>query len=122
MAKILSYKDLKVWEKAHELVLLIYRLTAKFPKTESFALIDQIKRAATSIVLNIAEGSGQPTKKSFCLYLERSKSSLLEVVACLRIATQEEMIKSSDTANIEGLLQELYFKIIALRKSMIVPR
>ena len=112
------FEDLVVWQIGMQIIRETYRLVKKFPRDELFALTDQIKRAATSIVLNIAEGSGQPTKKGFCLYLERSKSSVLEVVSCLRIAMQENFIRSTDIETFENLLQELYFKLIALKKSM----
>ncbi len=101
-----------------QIVREIYRLTRTFPKTETYALADQLRRAATSIVLNIAEGSGQPTKKGFALYIQRSKSSALECVACIKIAVQEGFLKEGDVIELEKLLKEEYFKLIALAKSM----
>ncbi len=95
-----------------------YRVTRLFPKTETFGLSDQLRRAATSIVLNVAEGSGQPTKKSFILYVQRAKSSSLECVACVRIALQENFVEASDVKTLEGLLEQEYFKLVALSKSL----
>ncbi len=51
-----SYRDLTVWQKACDLVLLVYELTKKFPSSEQFGLISQMRRAAISIPSNIAEG------------------------------------------------------------------
>ncbi|MEK7106625.1 MAG: four helix bundle protein [Patescibacteria group bacterium] len=112
------FEELEVWSIGMQIVREIYRLTRTFPKTETYALADQLRRAATSIVLNIAEGSGQPTKKGFALYIQRSKSSALECVACIKIAVQEGFLKEGDVIELEKLLKEEYFKLIALAKSM----
>jgi len=101
-----------------EIVREVYRITKKFPKDEKFGLTDQLKRAATSITLNLAEGSGQPTKKGFIVYIQRSKSSALECVACTKIALQEKFISLQDVSLLETLLEKEYFKLVALSKSM----
>ena len=62
---------LKVWQRAHELVLKCYRITATFPKTEVYGLVDQIKRAAYSVPSNIVEGQSRNTTKEY-----RSRSRL----------------------------------------------
>ena len=112
------FEDLDVWRLGMEIVREVYRITKKFPKDEIFALSDQLKRAATSITLNLAEGSGQPTKKSFVVYIQRSKSSTLECVACIKIALQERFVSSQDVASLETLPEKEYFKLVALAKSM----
>lgn len=112
------FEDLEVWRLGMKIVHEVYKIVKKFPKEEIFALTDQIKRAGTSIVLNIAEGSGQSTSKSFSLYLNRSKASVLEVVSCLKMALQESFINEKDVELLEACLKEEYFKIIALCKSI----
>lgn len=112
------FEDLEVWQLGMKIVHEIYKIVKKFPKEETFALTDQVKRAGTSIVLNIAEGSGQPTSKGFSLYLNRSKSSVLEVVSCFKIALQEDFITEKDIELVDKFLQEEYFKLIALGKSV----
>lgn len=64
-----DYKKLQVWEKSHELVLGIYKVTKDFPKEELYGIISQIRRAAVSVPNNIAEGSvkGNPEFKRFLL-------------------------------------------------------
>lgn len=64
-----SWKELKVWEKAHSLVLEICRLTAKFPNQERFRLTDQLCRAAASIPANIVEGQARQTIKDYIHFL-----------------------------------------------------
>ncbi|MCL5095815.1 MAG: four helix bundle protein [Patescibacteria group bacterium] len=61
--KIKSFTDLIAWKEGHKLVLIIYKITQKFPKNESFAIIDQIRRCVVSITSNIAEGFSRQGKK-----------------------------------------------------------
>jgi four helix bundle protein len=74
-----DYKKLQVWRKAHELVILIYKVTRKFPKEEKFNLISQMRRAATSSPTNISEGCGKYTQRDFANYLQTSQGSTQEV-------------------------------------------
>jgi four helix bundle protein len=74
-----DYKKLVVWEKAHELVLHIYRITATFPRDEQYGLTSQIRRAATSTPTNIAEGCGKHTQIDFARYLQQAFGSMQEV-------------------------------------------
>lgn len=60
-----DFRDLKVWEKAHELALTAYAATTNFPKQEIFGIVSQIRRAATSIGANIAEGCGRGGNAEF---------------------------------------------------------
>jgi len=112
------FENLEVWKVGMKIVHECYLLTKKFPKNETFALSDQLQRASTSICLNLAEGSGQPTSKGFALYIQRAKSSTLECVACIKIALQEKFIKDTDVETFLSLSQEEYFKLIALNKSI----
>lgn len=61
--KIRSFTDLKVWQEGHKLVVLIYKITDKFPAKETYSLIDQMRRASASITANVAEGFGRQTYK-----------------------------------------------------------
>jgi four helix bundle protein len=54
-----DFRELKVWQKSHELTLLMYRMTESFPKTELFGLTSQIRRCSASVPANIAEGCGR---------------------------------------------------------------
>ncbi len=70
-----NYKELKVWEKAHQFVLEVYRITKTFPKDELFALTNQFRRASVSVAANITEGCGKKTQKEFARYLNISLAS-----------------------------------------------
>jgi len=74
-----SYRDLLVWQKGIDLVVVSYRATEAFPKSETYGLISQIRRAATSIPANIAEGYGRGTRKEYVQFLMFTQGSLKEL-------------------------------------------
>ena len=77
--KITSITDLKGWDKGHELVLIIYKLTEKYPKEEIFGLTNQSRRCAVSITSNIAEGFSRSTWKDKMHFYGISQGSLTEL-------------------------------------------
>jgi four helix bundle protein len=79
MEKARQFTDLKVWQKAHALVLKVYRLTAAFPDEEKFGLVAQLRRAAVSIAANLAEGFKKRTRKDKANFYNTSQGSLEEV-------------------------------------------
>jgi four helix bundle protein len=83
-----SYRDLKVWERAIQMTLAIYRLTTDFPKEEMFGLTSQIRRAGVSVASNIAEGYGRGSKGEYRQFLAMARGSNLEVQTQLFIATE----------------------------------
>src|SRR5690349_4664145 len=74
-----NFRDLKVWEKAHELALDCYSLTANFPKHEIFGIVSQIRRAGSSIGANIAEGCGRGGNTEFQRFLQMAMGSASEL-------------------------------------------
>ncbi len=85
-AKIKSFTDLNAWKESHKLVLMIYKETENFPKSEMFGLTNQIRRAAVSVVSNIAEGFSRLTVKDKCHFYSMSHGSLTELQSQLLIA------------------------------------
>ena len=81
-----SYKNLKVWEKATDLVLLVYKATKAFPKDEIYGLTSQLRRAAVSVPSNIAEGSERRSDQDFIRFLRMAGGSLAELETQLYIA------------------------------------
>ena len=81
-----SYRDLVVWQKAKALSVEAYRITETFPKSEIYGLTSQMRRAAVSIVSNIAEGQGRLTKGEFLQFLGTARGSLFELETQLEIA------------------------------------
>jgi four helix bundle protein len=74
-----GYRNLVVWQEAKNLTILVYKLSDDFPKSEEFALKGQMRRAAVSIMSQIAEGWLRRTKKGKLLYIEIAEGSLLEL-------------------------------------------
>jgi four helix bundle protein len=81
-----SYRDLIAWQKSIELVLEIYRCAEVFPKTETYGLISQLKRAAISVPSNIAEGHERISTGEFRHYLGRALGSLMEIETQIIVA------------------------------------
>ncbi|MBU6141686.1 four helix bundle protein [Patescibacteria group bacterium] len=111
-----SFRKLTVWKLGMDLVNKIYDLTRQFPSDEKFALTSQVRRAAISIPLNIAEGSNRRTKKDFASFVRIALGSLMEVLTCLEISLGQKYINTQKYHDLEKLIQELYFKLIALDK------
>jgi four helix bundle protein len=81
-----DFRSLKVWQKAHEVTLSTYRSTASFPPQESYGLISQVRRAASSIAANIAEGCGCDGSREFARFLEIALRSASETEYDLLLA------------------------------------
>ncbi|MFQ6082662.1 MAG: four helix bundle protein [Candidatus Aminicenantia bacterium] len=73
-----TFQDLKVWQKSHQLVLEIYKITKQFPQEEKFGLVTQMRRSAISIAANIAEGFKRKSDKEYSHFLNMAESSLEE--------------------------------------------
>jgi four helix bundle protein len=84
--KVKTYQELIVWQKAMDLVELVYKSSRGFPREEVYALTSQIRRAAVSIASNIAEGQGRRTTSDFLRHLSIAYGSLLETETQLLIA------------------------------------
>ena len=83
---IRSYRDLKVWQQAMEVIPDVYESIRKLPKEENYALADQIRRAAVSIPANIAEGHARAHRKEYLQFLSIARGSLAELATLLEIA------------------------------------
>jgi four helix bundle protein len=86
------FRDWNIYNDARRFRKEIYLIAGQFPNDEKFGLTDQIKRAATSIMLNIAESANKTTDKDMRVYINRSHCSLDEVVACIDCAIDENFI------------------------------
>jgi len=81
-----DYHQLQVWQKSHQLTLRVYRATVSFPKAEVFGMTSQIRRAAASVELNIAEGCGRGGRLEFAQFLRLALGSASEVECQTEIA------------------------------------
>jgi len=113
-----SWKDLKVWQESHSLVLKLYKLIASFSSGEKYTLSDQIKRAAYSIPSNIAEGHSRNSKKEFQRYLYISRGSLEELRYFLLLARDLSYIKNEVYEEYENKLTQISKMLNGLIKSL----
>jgi four helix bundle protein len=91
-----SYRDLEVWQRGVTLVKTVYDLTEPFPASKKYGLTSQLRRASVSIPSNIAEGWGYSSRDQYHHYLERARSSLLEVETQIIVADQLGYISSEE--------------------------
>jgi len=105
--KIYSYKELIVWQKSIKLVKEIFVLTDKFPRSEIYGLISQMRRAAISIPSNIAEGYGRRSHKEYIQFYAIAYGSALELETQLIIAKELQFADENDLHKAEALLTEV---------------
>ena len=111
-----KFEKLHVWQKALELSLQVHMVTKLFPKDEAYVLTPQIKRAADSVALNIAEGSTGQTNAEFNRFLSIALRSNIEVVGCIFLAKKREAIADEDFQKVYRMCEEILVMINALRK------
>jgi four helix bundle protein len=97
---IASYRDLRIWKLAIELTVQCYALTREFPKHEMYGLTSQIRRSATSIAANIAEGYGRDSRGSYLQFLRISQGSLKELETHIIVATRLGFLEASSQTNL----------------------
>lgn len=113
-----KFEQLDVWKRAIDYSETIHNATLKFPKEELFILSSQIKRAADSVALNIAEGSTGQSNAEFNKFLGYALRSAVEVVSCLYIAKKRLLINEEVFVSLYNEAEILVRQIQALRKSL----
>ena len=99
---IRSYRDLRVWNEAMELAAECYRLTRTFPREEVFGMTAQIRRAASSIPANIAEGYGRESAGNYVQFLKNAQGSLKELETHMLLAAKVEIVPERQVAPLLG--------------------
>ncbi len=113
-----SYKDLKVWNKAMDLVEEIYKVSLIFPKEEQYGLTSQIRRSAISIPSNIAEGCERGSTKDFIRYINIAYASLAELETQVYLAERIKFINQLSTDALHDLINEIGKMLNGLRSSL----
>lgn len=113
-----KFEKLIVWQKAVELSSVVNHVVSDFPKDERYILISQIKRAADSVSLNIAEGSTGQTNPEFNRFLGIALRSVVEVVGCIYLAKSRGYIDDFAFKQVYSLSEEILVMINGLRKSL----
>jgi four helix bundle protein len=109
-----DFKDLKVWQKAHELTIAIYSVSRAFPRDEIYGLTSQLRRAAVSIGANIAEGCGRRSDGEFVRFLQIARGSASEVEYHLLLSRDLKFMDDSGFQNLQSKLMEVQRMLTSL--------
>ena len=113
-----SFRDLAAWQVCQELAVEVYRITKTFPSDERFGLTAQARRAAVSIVANVAEGSAKRGRREFRRYLDISLGSLAELTALLLLAREIGVLRDEDARALEPTRKRAAFLLWRLYRSL----
>jgi four helix bundle protein len=113
-----GYRKLIIWQKAHQFILDVYKMTLNFPKEEMFGLTSQLRRAAVSVAANIVEGQAQNTKLQYLQFLNHSNGSLAEVEYYIELAQDLGYLAADMYEKLENQRREIGFLLYQLMNSL----
>jgi four helix bundle protein len=116
--KINSFTELKVWQKAHELTLFTYALTERFPRSDQFGLVSQMRRSAASVPANIAEGFGRRTTRELLRSLQIARGELAETRYFMILSRDLGRISKTDVEKVTADCDAVGQLINALARSL----
>jgi four helix bundle protein len=116
-----GFRKLIVWKKAHQLALLVYKLTDKFPKSEIYGLTSQLRRAVVSVPANLAEGYGYGKRGQTARFVDIAQGSLSEVEYFLILSLDLSYISQEEYDQAESLRTETGYLIYRLEQSLKKP-
>src|SRR3989339_1820379 len=116
--KVHDFRKLDVYRRALEFSSTVRRITRKFPREEMFGLVSQYRRAADSIVLNIAEGAGSSSKREFAKFLGYSIRSGYECGCCADISTKENFVPKDEYASLIDETNQIVSMLIGLQRTL----
>ena len=117
-SNIVGYKKLFLYQKAKELVLVIYKITTKYPKTELFNLVSQMRRASVSVLANIIEGYSRESSTEYARFLTIAIGSITELEVFLDLSLDLKFIDQTEHKNVYNLLQETKNLLYGSRKAV----
>jgi four helix bundle protein len=100
---MMPYERVQAWRKAHELVLLVYQASLRWPKAEQYGLVSQARRAAFSVAANISEGAAKKGSREYRRFLDIALGSFSELTYCLKLAADLGYLSPDDEASIESI-------------------
>jgi four helix bundle protein len=113
-----DFRELKVWERAHQMTLLAYKLTDRFPRHELFGLASQIRRCSSSIPANIAEGCGRVGNSEFHRFLQIACGSANELEYHFLLAKDLGFLAEPDYLAVQRQLLDLKRMLVALTRKV----
>lgn len=114
--KISRFEDMTVWQDSQELAVMIYQVTKPFPKDELYSLTNQIRRAASSVSANIAEGFGRATHKDRSNFYHIALGSLLETKNFIYLASRLKYMSQEDSDKLVIEIDQVHRQITAILK------
>ena len=117
-----DFRTLKVWEKAHQLALAVYKATQTFPKSETYGLTSQIRRAGASIPANIAEGCGRDTEAELARFMHIAQGSASELEYHLLLAHDLSFLQEPIYQDLHGKVTEIKRMLTAFTKKLKADR
>ena len=117
-----NFKDLKVWEKAHQLTLDIYKASANFPKEEIYSLTSQLRRASSSVPANIAEGCGKKSQADLANFLNISLGSANEAEYFLILSRDLDYLTEEQFTILSNSINEVKAMLINLISRVRAPK
>ena len=117
-----DFRQLKVWQKAHELTLAVYQLTATFPREELYGLSSQLRRAGSSIAANLAEGCGRNGDAELARFCSMAMGSASELEYHLLLGRDLKLIKGKDYEALHQRTTELKRMLAALMQKLNAER
>ena len=103
----MHWKKLTVWQKSHQLALEVYRATSSYPKEELYALVNQLRRSATSVPANIVEGQSRNTTKEYVQFLYNARGSMEETRYYLLLSRELDYLSPSRHEDLEAGYEEV---------------
>jgi four helix bundle protein len=113
-----SHRDLGVWQRAVELTASVYALCGKFPRSETYRLVDQMTRAATSVPANIAEGNARGTRKDYAHFIAIARGSLMELDTHFVVVQRLGFADANDVAALADEVHQLDKMLTVLRSQI----
>jgi len=117
-AGVKDFHELKVWQKAHQLTLAVYQITASFPREERFGLTSQLRRCSASVAANLAEGCGRNGDAEFARFCSIAMGSASELEYHLLLARDLKLIKPKDHTELSQGATELKRMLTALLQKL----
>ena len=113
-----DFRELKVWQRAHDLTLAVYQVTATFPRGELYGLTSQLRRCSSSVPANLAEGCGRNSDAEFARFCSIAMGSASELEYHLLLAKDLKLIKPQDYAELSQRAIELKQMLTALVRKL----
>jgi len=101
-----NFKNIKAWQHADDLAVLVYSKTRSFPKEELYGITSQLRRAAVSVPTNIAEGASREHKREYVHFLSVARGSIAEAEYLLHLSRRVGYLKDDEYKKVEGLREE----------------